>query len=105
MDLNDLRNRAEKGRVVGDFSSAYAMSEILYKLKLIIIKKFLEINQGQRFDYFERLGFKIKIGEIAYEGNESVVPITFNRRYQGKQNVQFLIPVELANKILVIGLP
>lgn len=105
MDLNDLRNRAENGRSYGDFSCAYMLSEVLYKLKKIVINKFLEIKHGDRFEYFEKLGFEIKISEIAYEGDRDYVPITFSRRHWNKPTVQFKIPVEVADKILVIGLP
>lgn len=106
MNLIDLKNKAEKGRSSGDFSCAYMLSEVLYKLRKIVEDKFLEFKKlNEAFIYFRELGFEIKISEIAYKGDQDNISITIRRRYLFKPTVQINIPVEVANKILVIGLP
>lgn len=109
MNLNDLRaeNRKE-------------LAELLYNLKEKFKEKCFSLYESDIdfIEYFENLGCEIKIGGKPFLGDEDFVPIEFSismrsgrirnidgffhQRYDLK-GVQLSVPVELAEKVLVLG--
>lgn len=108
MNLNELR--AEDRR---------ELAELLFKLKEKFREKcsLLIQNDIDFIEYFENLGCEIKINGKPFLGSKDFVPIEFsismrsgNIVVDGKKfprydlrGIQLSVPVELAEKVLVLG--
>lgn len=99
--LLELKKKADQGRLVGDFSYAYELSEVVSKIKIIFNEKF----HVESLEYFENLGCEVKRG-IPYEESKDHMSITiFEPNYRYKPQWQIKVPIEIAEKALVIGFP
>lgn len=90
-------------------------SELLYKLNNLFKDKWNSICVGvtpyselcSRAEYFERLGCEVVFGPIEFRGSEDFVPVSFDlKKYkESSWRVHINVPIGLAEKVLVLGLP
>lgn len=100
--LNELYVLAKKLREEGDFSKAYELSEVIFKLKIIVRDKFIKLNYNERFDYFDKLHCEISHGIFPSDDDKHIlIFIKLNR-----QDFWYvLMPVDVAEKVLIFGMP
>lgn len=98
--LLELKEKADQGRLVGDFSYAYELSEVVAKIKRIFIKKFH--IEGQ--EYFKSLGCEVKCGTL-YEETKDHIVVSIPSSPRWKPSWHIKVPVEIAERALVIGFP
>lgn len=101
--LYELKEKADMGRLVGDFSYAYELSEVVAKIKRIFNEKFY-LEDSHAPLYFERLGCEVKCG-IPYKETKDHIVVTISSSLRWKPSWQIKVPVEIAEKALVIGFP
>lgn len=112
MNLREIRARAGTSwfdRDPYDHVCAGQLRDLLIKLRNIVQNKFKEKEWSEDvFKYFEDLGCEIKISEIAFKGDADHIPVQIQRvgSKRGQTSIivyQVSVPVECAEKILVIG--
>lgn len=105
--LYELKEKADSGRLVGDFSYAYELSEVVSKIKRIFNKKW-QIEKLGEFptspEYFERLGCEVKRG-IGFKEDKDHIVVSIIEPRELRAEWQIKVPVEIAEKALVIGFP
>lgn len=109
MNLNDLRSKA---RDSNDWTAGLQLCDLLMKLQTLFKEKWDSMEGGRK--YFEELGCEIRLGYsgskgfYSYKGSKDFVPVNFIlKRWLKEQpsSVHINVPVEIAEKALVIGLP
>jgi hypothetical protein len=105
MNLRDLRKKAlDEYRY--NHVQRREMWELLNKLNKIVQDKFNKDYWA--CEYFEKFGCEIKRGDMPFKGDIDHIPLTAHVVDFGKaRSHQYHInmPVEIAEKILVLGLP
>lgn len=101
--LLELKEKADQGRLVGDFSYAYELSEVVSKIKRIFNKKWQVENSPE---YFERLGCEVKRGiGIGFKEDKDHIVVSIIEPRELRAEWQIKVPIEIAEKALVIGFP